>query len=264
MPGVVVETHGVGEVFTIYFNTQMAPLNDVQGAPGHGVCPGSGGIRRTPPASVWCGMHFPRSRRTSCRVGSPGPMIETLGLAYPRDLDRARQPDGGGRLSPRVQPGGGQFEKAHLPPGLRGPQGTAGTALDVDCRVTVASHANMHRLIRNNPRAVVIYAAWRPNADAYLTRFFPLRLHCGDRAKSRIPILRIIRQVDRLIEDARLEIDPGEAAQPVGAGAGQDHERHGRLSGDVHEPGVCPSRRMWTTAIRLLSSMALVSRNSRS
>jgi peptide/nickel transport system substrate-binding protein len=54
---------------------------------------------------------------------------------------------------------------------------------------------------------VVIYAAWRPNADAYLTRFF----HSGSivvAGKKPDTNFAHYGKVDKLIEDARLEIDP--------------------------------------------------------
>ncbi len=65
----------------------------------------------------------------------------------------------------------------------------------------------MHRLIRRDPRPVVIYAAWRPNADAYLTRFFHSDSIVVTGVKADTNFAHY-KKVDRLIEDARLEIDP--------------------------------------------------------
>ena len=65
----------------------------------------------------------------------------------------------------------------------------------------------MHKLIRKTPKAIVVYAAWRPNADAYLTRFF----HSDSIVvigKKRDTNFSHYKKVDTLIEDARLEINP--------------------------------------------------------
>jgi peptide/nickel transport system substrate-binding protein len=204
-PGVVVETHGVGEVFTLYFNTQMAPLNDVR-------------VRRAMAYALdreefknTTSLHLVRD------VYSPVPAdfmpggftkaeVETLGLAYTRDIDRARllmveagYPNGFSlemvssekRIYRRVY----EVLKKQL------------SLINIDCRITVESHANMHRLIRKTPKAVVVYAAWRPNADAYLTRFF----HSDSivvTGKKRDTNFAHYKKVDKLIEDARLEINP--------------------------------------------------------
>ena len=205
VPGVVVETHGVGEVFTIYFNTRMAPLDDVR-------------VRR---AMAYALDHEAFKNTTSIHLvrdayspvpadfmpgGLTQPEVEKLGLIYTRDLDRARQlmaaagyPDGFSlevvsskkRIYRRVY----EVLKEQL------------SRINIDCRITIESHANMHRVIRKKPRAMVVYAAWRPNADAYLTRFF----HSDSivvTGKKPDTNFAHYQKVDKLIEDARLEIDP--------------------------------------------------------
>jgi len=205
VPGVVVETHGVGEVFTIYFNTQTAPLDDVR-------------IRRAMAYALdneefksTTSTHLVRDAYSTVPAdfmpgGLTQPEVEKLGLAYKRNLDRARQlmaaagyPDGFSldvvsskkRIYRRVY----EVLKEQL------------ARINIDCRITIESHANMHRVIRKKPRAMVIYAAWRPNADAYLTRFF----HSDSivvTGKKPDTNFAHYQKVDKLIEDARLEIDP--------------------------------------------------------
>ena len=204
-PGVVVETHGVGEVFTIYFNTQMAPLNDVR-------------VRRAMAYALdreefknTTSIHLVRDVYSPVPADfMPGGLtkaeIETVGLAYAKDLDRARllmaeagYPNGFSlemvssekRIYRRVY----EVLKRQL------------SKINIDCRITVESHANMHRLIRKTPKAIVVYAAWRPNADAYLTRFF----HSDSIVvigKKRDTNFSHYKKIDTLIEDARLEINP--------------------------------------------------------
>ncbi len=42
----------------------------------------------------------------------------------------------------------------------------------VNLAVNVVDHSTMHSLIREDVNPIVVYIAWRPNADVYLTRFF--------------------------------------------------------------------------------------------
>ena len=65
----------------------------------------------------------------------------------------------------------------------------------------------MHRQIRHEPKPLVIYAAWRPNADAYLTRFFHSDsiIVTGSRPDTNFSCYD---KIDKLIETARMEIDP--------------------------------------------------------
>ena len=205
LPGVVVETHGVGEVFTIYFNTQMAPLNDVR-------------VRRAIAYALdreefenTTSLHLVRDAYSPVPADfMPGGLtradVETLGLAYPRDLNRARQ-----LMTAAGYSHGFSLEvvssKKRIYRRVYEVLRKQLSAIDIDCRVTVESHANMHRIIRKSPQAMVVYAAWRPNADAYLTRFF----HSDSivlTGKKPDTNFAHYQEVDKLIEDARVEIDP--------------------------------------------------------
>ena len=65
----------------------------------------------------------------------------------------------------------------------------------------------MHKKIRKYPLPIVIYPAWRPNADAYLTRFFHSDsiIVKGSRPDTNFSHYD---KIDKLIEAARLTIDP--------------------------------------------------------
>jgi len=205
MPGVNVETHGVGEVFTIYFNTQMVPLNDVRVRRAIAYALDREEFKKTTTARLVRDAYSPVPA-DFMPGGLTKTEIENLGLAYATDIERARRlmeaagyPDGFSldvvssekRIYRRVY----EVLKAQL------------ARIGIDCRITVESHANMHRLIRRDPRPVVIYAAWRPNADAYLTRFFHSDSIVVTGVKADTNFAHY-KKVDRLIEDARLEIDP--------------------------------------------------------
>jgi peptide/nickel transport system substrate-binding protein len=65
----------------------------------------------------------------------------------------------------------------------------------------------MHKIIRQDPRPIVIYAAWRPNADVYLSHFFHSEAAIVTGARPDTNFSQY-RQIDDLIEAARLEIRP--------------------------------------------------------
>jgi peptide/nickel transport system substrate-binding protein len=79
--------------------------------------------------------------------------------------------------------------------------------IGIRCRIRTVSHPEMHRQIRHEPKPLVIYAAWRPNADAYLTRFFHSDsiIVTGSRPDTNFSCYD---KIDKLIETARMEIDP--------------------------------------------------------
>ncbi len=74
-------------------------------------------------------------------------------------------------------------------------------------KIKVVGHSTMHKLIRQDKSPLVLYISWRPNADIFLTRFF----HSESIVKSGLkPDTNFSHydQIDRLIEAARLEINP--------------------------------------------------------
>lgn len=81
------------------------------------------------------------------------------------------------------------------------------SAIGITLNITIVPHSDMHRKIRSTPQALVVYVGWRPNADAYLTRFF----HSDSiivTGKKPDTNFSHYSGVDSLIEAARLEINP--------------------------------------------------------
>jgi peptide/nickel transport system substrate-binding protein len=80
-------------------------------------------------------------------------------------------------------------------------------AVGIDLQLQVVDHSTMHEQIRQEVNPIVIYIAWRPNADVYLTRFThsSTRVQIGD-----APDTNFTRytELDDLIEEARVETDP--------------------------------------------------------
>ncbi len=82
----------------------------------------------------------------------------------------------------------------------------------VRCSIEIVSHSDMHKMIRNNMSPIVIYIAWRPNADVFLTRFFHSNAIVVTGAKPDTNFSHYDR-IDGLIEAARLEIQPEKQIQ---------------------------------------------------
>jgi peptide/nickel transport system substrate-binding protein len=209
-PGITVDTHGVGEVATIYLNTRMKPLDDIR-------------VRRAIAFALnreafldTMGKQFVGS------VYSPVPAqflpggltqaeAESLNLDYAQDLAKAKQlmadagyPDGFTldlvTSEKRLYRTYYEVMRKQLSP------------IGIDCRITVETHSNMHKRIRRTLTPMVIYVAWRPNADAYLSRFFHSDAIVISGAKPDTNFSHY-EKVDALIEAARLEIDPKRQTQ---------------------------------------------------
>ena len=131
---------------------------------------------------------------------------EDLGLDYATDLPKARQ-----LLAEAGYPDGFALElvtsEKRLYRNYYQVLQDQLARIGVDCHVAVKPHGEMHKLIRNDPQPIVIYVAWRPNADVYLSRFFHSDsiIVTGRRPDTNFACYD---RIDNLIEAARLEIDP--------------------------------------------------------
>jgi peptide/nickel transport system substrate-binding protein len=80
-------------------------------------------------------------------------------------------------------------------------------SIGIDIQINVVDHSSMHSLIREDANPIVIYVAWRPNADVYLTRFYHSDSIVVTGAKPDTNFSHY-DQIDDLIEAARGELDP--------------------------------------------------------
>ena len=79
--------------------------------------------------------------------------------------------------------------------------------IGITLNLTVVDHATMHEQIREDVNPIVIYVAYRPNADVYLTNFFHSDSIVVEGA-SPITNFSHYSGADDLIEQARAETDP--------------------------------------------------------
>jgi peptide/nickel transport system substrate-binding protein len=78
--------------------------------------------------------------------------------------------------------------------------------IGIDIKINVVDHSSMHSMIREDVNPIVIYVAWRPNADVYLTRFYHSDSIVVTGAKPDTNFSHY-EEIDDLIEGARAELD---------------------------------------------------------
>jgi peptide/nickel transport system substrate-binding protein len=203
--GLVVDTHGVGEVATIFFNTALKPLDDIRVRRALALSLNRQAFLETA-SKAFVGSVYSPVPDSFLPGGIAGAMAAHLGLMCAQDLGQARQ-----LLAQAGYPNGFTLDvvtsEKRLYRTYYEEMCRQLAQIGVDCHVTVVSHSQMHRQIRREPKAIVIYVAWRPNADAYLSRFF----HSDAIIVSgRSPDTNFSHydKIDRLIEGARLAVDP--------------------------------------------------------
>lgn len=202
---VIIDTHGVGEVASLYFNTQMKPINDIRVRQAIAFCLSRQTFlyTNTPQTS---GSVYSQVPEQFLPGGLSREDVRILNLEYFQDLDKARQ-----LLNKAGYPNG--FTLDLISSEMLEYQAYYNSLkqqlakINITCNVKVETHSNMHKQIRQTPYPIVIYAAWRPNADAYLTRFF----HSDSiivTGKKPDTNFSLYDKIDKLIEAARLEVDP--------------------------------------------------------
>lgn len=203
---IVINPHGVGELAMVLFNTRMAPLDDirVRQALAHALDKNAlmtamdptfvGGPAYSPVPALLLpgGLH----RQEAAQLGL---IFETDLAKAKRLLAKAGFPDG---FTVKLVSSEKRIYRRYYSI-LRENLARIG----VQCVIEFVPHAEMHRRIRKEPQAIVVYAAWRPNADVYLTRFFHSDSIVVTGAKPDTNFSHYDK-VDNLIEAARSEINP--------------------------------------------------------
>lgn len=136
---------------------------------------------------------------------------EAAGVVYPHDVERAKQllteagyPDGFSvdLVTSEMAAYRANYEvlQAEL------------ADIGITVNLQVIDHATMHEQIREDVNPLVIYVAYRPNADVYLTNFFHSDSIVVEGA-SPITNFSHYSAIDDLIEQARAETDPAKQAE---------------------------------------------------
>ncbi len=201
----VIDTFGVGEVSTIYFNTLHKPLDDIRVRKALILAMDREDFLATTSKRVAGGVYSPVPEQF-LPGGMTKEQVQKLGLGYAKNINKAKE-----LLSEAGYPDGFSLDlvssEKRLYRSLYGVLRKELAQIGVICNIEVVSHSAMHKEIRKNPKPIVIYGAWRPNADAYLTRFFhsDSTIVTGARPDTNFSN---VNSIDALIEGARLEIYP--------------------------------------------------------
>jgi peptide/nickel transport system substrate-binding protein len=137
--------------------------------------------------------------------------VEELGLAYDVDREMAQQ-----MLADAGYPDG--FELEVITSEMTGYRRVYENLqaqlaeIGVDLTVNVVDHSTMHAQIREDVNPIVIYIAWRPNADVYLTRFYHSDSIVVTGASPDTNFSHV-DTIDDLIESARIATDAEEQIQ---------------------------------------------------
>ncbi len=203
--GIAVDVFGVGEVATVHFNTTVPPLDnpEVRKALAYAMDrdeflalfgePVAENVYSPVPAKFLAG-------------GLTQDEVAELDLEYPVDREMAQQ-----MLADAGYPDGFELEVItsemtgyrRLYENMQAQLAEVG----VDLAVNVVDHSTMHSQIRQDVNPIVIYIAWRPNADVYLTRFYHSDSIVVTGASPDTNFSHY-DQIDDLIEGARVETDP--------------------------------------------------------
>ncbi|GAB4534307.1 MAG: ABC transporter substrate-binding protein [Anaerolineae bacterium] len=208
--GITTDVFGVGEVATVHFNTTKPPLDnpEVRKALAYAMDrdeflalfgePVAENVYSPVPAKFLAG-------------GLTREEVEELDLAYDVDREKARQ-----MLADAGYPDGFDLEVVTSEmTGYRRIYESMQAQLaevGVNLKVNVVDHSTMHAQIREDVNPIVVYIAWRPNADVYLTRFFHSDSIVVTGAKPDTNFSHY-DQIDDLIEAARVETDPEKQVQ---------------------------------------------------
>ncbi len=207
--GVKVDVFGVGEVAAISFNTAAAPLDkpDVRRAIAYAldrdeflalIGPGIAENVYSPvPAKFLAG-------------GLTREELAAKGLDYKTDREKAKK-----LLAQAGFPNG--FSLDLITSEMTGyrvlyeSMQAQLAKVGIKVNLKLADHATMHSMIRKDANPLVIYIAWRPNADVYLTQF----LHSDSivvTGKKPNTNFAHYGKIDALIEQARNETDQAKQA----------------------------------------------------
>jgi peptide/nickel transport system substrate-binding protein len=201
----VVDVFGVGQVITVHLNSSKKPLDDVRVRKAVAYALDREVFRILFAEGVVANVYSPVPEQFL-----PGGLsqneVEALGLDYANDTAKARALLAKAGLAEGFSLHLISSERGHY---IRNYESLRDQLAEVGIRVEIepVKHREMHKAIRKDSNAIVIYVAWRPNADVFLTRFFhsDSTVVSGARPDTNFSHYD---QIDKLIEAARISRDP--------------------------------------------------------
>jgi len=197
----IIDTMGVSEIANIHFNTSIKPFSDIR-------------VRKAVAHALNRDVFLESfGAKMAKQVFSPIPPfmpgglgkeeVRALGLDFPFDLKKARA-----LLAEAGYPDGFKFNVvgSELGQYLKNYQSLKKqlAAVNIDMHIHLMDHATMHKLIRLDLNPIVIYEAFRPNTDEFLSRFFHSESIVLTGTKPATNFSHYSK-IDKLIEKARSE-----------------------------------------------------------
>jgi peptide/nickel transport system substrate-binding protein len=204
VPGVKVDVFGVGEVANLYFNPSVPPLDkpEVRKAIAYAldrdeflalVGPGIGEKVYSPvPVKFLAG-------------GLTQQEVAAKGLDYKTDRDKAKKLLAAAGFPNRFSLDVFTTEMTGYRVLYESMQAQL-AKVGIKLNVKLVDHSSFHSMIRKDANPLVIYIAWRPNADVYLTQFL-LSDSIVVTGKKPNTNFSHYNKIDGLIEQARNETD---------------------------------------------------------
>ena len=210
VPGHLFDVYGVGEVMTLHLNTSKSPLDDHRVRRALLLALDRDAFVRTTSPVITDPAYAPVPEDLVAG-GLSAQKVRDLDLDYAFNLQKAR-----GLLADAGYAQG--FPLRMIVSEKRIYRSCAKICrqqlqrIKVDCTLEIVPHHEMHRRIRNDESDLVLYGAWRPTADAYLTQFFHSDSMVGTRGASDTNFSHYT-QVDGLLEAACREVRPRKQIQ---------------------------------------------------
>ena len=202
-----VDVFGVGQVITMHFNTARPPLDDPRIRQALAFAVDRDAFRALFAEGVVENVYSPVPV-DFLPGGLTKDEAERLDLDYPRDLEKARALLAEAGYAEGFRLKLVSSERGHYLANYQSLRDQL-AAIGVKIEIEVVPHRQMHKRIRADENAIVIYVAWRPNADVFLTRFFHSASTVVTGASPDTNFSHYAA-IDRLIESARTARDPAD------------------------------------------------------
>ena len=202
--GISVDVYGVGEVATVHFDITVPPLDNVL-------------VRQAIAYALERDEFLALFGEViASNVYSPVPEaflaggltqkeVADLGLEYAYDVDKAKALLAEAGFADGFELEVVSSERLSYLKNYQSMQAQL-AEIGIDLKINTVDHSSMHALIRDDVNPIVIYIAWRPNADVYLTRFYHSDSIVVTGAKPDTNFSHYAG-IDDLIEGARVEQD---------------------------------------------------------
>jgi len=207
---IIVDIFGVGQVVTAHFNTSFEPLNDVRVRQAMAYALDRDEFLHVFAEGVATNVYSPVPAQF-LPGGLTKEEVHALNLDYDRDLEKAKELLDEAGYSDGFTLEMVTSEREHYHKNYESMKEQL-AQIGIELIINVVDHSTMHEILREDKNPIVIYVAWRPNADVFLSRFFHSDSTVVTGANPDTNFSHY-DQIDSLIEGARNELDPRKQAE---------------------------------------------------